>query len=102
MSRHWMACFSWSPSSLPGGVIGAREQPQRGPNNEEPTVDPATSGDVRPGGQHVFWPGGRAVECADPVAAGTASDAPTGGDGTHSATACQSPKRRTTAITPQN
>ncbi len=28
MSRHWMACLSWSPSALPGGVIGAREQPQ--------------------------------------------------------------------------
>ncbi len=41
MSRHSMACLSWSPSSLPGGVIGAREQPQRGPNNEEPTVGPA-------------------------------------------------------------
>ncbi len=41
MSRHSMACLSWSPSSLPGGVIGAREQPRRGPNNEEPTVDPA-------------------------------------------------------------
>ena len=49
-----MACLSWSPSSLPGGVIGAREQPQRGPNNEEPTVDPATSGDVRPGGHRMF------------------------------------------------
>ena len=41
MSCHLMACLSWSPSSLPGGVIGAREQPQRGPNNEEPTVGPA-------------------------------------------------------------
>ena len=41
MSRHSMACLSWSPSSLPGGVIGAREQPRRGPNNEDPTVDPA-------------------------------------------------------------
>jgi transposase len=28
MSRHWMACLSWSPLSLPGGVIGAREQPR--------------------------------------------------------------------------
>lgn len=54
MSRHSMACLSWSPSSLPGGVIGAREQPQRGPNNEEPTVDPATNGDIRPGGQRMF------------------------------------------------
>jgi transposase len=27
MPRHSMACLSWSPSSLPGGVIGAREQP---------------------------------------------------------------------------
>jgi len=45
MSCHSMACLSWSPSSLPGGVIGAREQPHRGPNNEEPTVDPAISGD---------------------------------------------------------
>ena len=41
MSCHSMACLSWSPSSLPGGVIGAREQPHRGPNNEDPTVDPA-------------------------------------------------------------
>ena len=41
MSCHLMACLSWSPSSLPGGVIGAREQPHRGPNNEDPTVDPA-------------------------------------------------------------
>jgi len=30
MSRHWMACLSWSPSSLPGGLIGAREQPFEG------------------------------------------------------------------------
>ena len=45
MSRHSMACLSWSPSPLPGGVIGAREQPHRGPTNEEPTVDPATSGE---------------------------------------------------------
>ena len=30
MSRHSMACLSWSPSSLPGGVIGAREQPHEG------------------------------------------------------------------------
>jgi len=41
MSRHLMACLSWSPLSLPGGLIGAREQPHRGPNNEEPTVGPA-------------------------------------------------------------
>ena len=41
MSCHSMACLSWSPSSLPGGVIGAREQPHRGPNNEDPTVIPA-------------------------------------------------------------
>jgi transposase len=63
MSRHSMACLSWSPSSLPGGVIGAREQPQRGPNNEEPTVRPATSGDVRPGGQGMFcgWDWGSTI-----------------------------------------
>jgi len=36
-----MACLSWSPSSLPGRVIGTRDQPRRGPNNEEPTVGPA-------------------------------------------------------------
>src|SRR5829696_7811323 len=41
MSRHLMACLSWSPLSLPGRVIGARELPHRGPNNEEPTVGPA-------------------------------------------------------------
>ena len=41
MSCHVMACLSWSPSSLPGRVIGARDQPRRGPNNEEPTVGPA-------------------------------------------------------------
>jgi phosphate transport system substrate-binding protein len=28
MSCHLMACLSWSPLSLPGGVIGAREQPR--------------------------------------------------------------------------
>lgn len=63
MSRHLMACLSWSPSLLPGGVIGAREQPQRGPNNEEPTVDPATSGDDRPGGQRMFcgWDWGSTI-----------------------------------------
>lgn len=63
MSCHLMACLSWSPSSLPGGVIGAREQPQRGPNNEEPTVDPATSGDVWPGGQRMFcgWDWGSTI-----------------------------------------
>ena len=27
MSRHVMACLSWSPSSLPGRVIGTRDQP---------------------------------------------------------------------------
>lgn len=41
MCCHLMACLSWSPSSLPGRVIGTREQPRRGPNNEEPTVGPA-------------------------------------------------------------
>jgi len=41
MSCHAMACLSWSPSLLPGRVIGTREQPHRGPNNEEPTVGPA-------------------------------------------------------------
>ena len=41
MCCHLMACLSWSPSSLPGRMIGTREQPRRGPNNEEPTVDPA-------------------------------------------------------------
>src|ERR671911_460780 len=41
MSCHPMACLSWSPSSLPGRVIGARDQPRGGPNNEEPTVGPA-------------------------------------------------------------
>ena len=41
MSCHLMACLSWSPSPLPGRVIGARELPLRGPSNEEPTVGPA-------------------------------------------------------------
>ncbi len=41
MSCHSMACLSWSPSSLPGRVIGTRDQPRRGPNNEEPTIGPA-------------------------------------------------------------
>ncbi len=41
MSCHTMACLSWSPSLLPGRVIGTREQPHRGSSNEEPTVDPA-------------------------------------------------------------
>jgi hypothetical protein len=41
MFCHLMACLSWSPSSLPGRVIGARELPLRGPNNEDPTVGPA-------------------------------------------------------------
>jgi hypothetical protein len=41
MSCHPMACLSWSPSPLPGRVIGARDQPRGGPNNEEPTVGPA-------------------------------------------------------------
>ena len=41
MSCHPMACLSWSPSSLPGRVIGTRDPPHRGPNNEEPTVGPA-------------------------------------------------------------
>jgi hypothetical protein len=27
MSCHMMACLSWSPSSLPGRVIGTRDQP---------------------------------------------------------------------------
>ena len=43
MSCHPMACLSWSPSSLPGRVIGTRDQPRRGPNNEEPTIGPARS-----------------------------------------------------------
>ena len=41
LSCHSMACLSWSPSSLPGRMIGARELPHRGPNNEDPTVGPA-------------------------------------------------------------
>src|ERR671911_2676694 len=50
MSCHVMACLSWSPSSLPGRVIGTRDQPRRGPNNEEPTGRPGSSGEIRPGG----------------------------------------------------
>lgn len=54
MSCHLMACLSWSPSSLPGRVIGTREQPLRGPNNEEPTVDPAPAAMSACGGDQVF------------------------------------------------
>ena len=46
MSRHWMACFSWSPSSLPGGMIGAREQPHEGRTMRN-RRRPGTSGDAR-------------------------------------------------------
>ena len=58
MSCHSMACLSWSPSSLPGRVVGTRDQPPRGPNNEEPTVGPAPSTvvDVEVT-DHVLWMG---------------------------------------------
>ena len=58
MSCHLMACLSWSPSSLPGRVIGARELPLRGPNNEDPTVGPAPATTFRlEGSTDVLWLG---------------------------------------------